>query len=121
MTAEEVAGFHRDGFHHLRGVLSQETVDRLCEDLTAIQFINCPWVGPWIDPADPAPVLWMRPRVHGRPAWLATLDAASALTESVTALLGGPPHLEHSMALVKPAKQGQAFPWHQRNLRPGPT
>lgn len=113
MTPAEIAAFRVTGFHHLRGVMPQATIDRLCEDFTEVQFVNCPWEGPWLKPEDPAPVLYMRPSLHSRPAWTEALAQAPRLTDALAALLKGTPHLEHSMALVKPGGNGQAFPWHQ--------
>jgi ectoine hydroxylase-related dioxygenase (phytanoyl-CoA dioxygenase family) len=102
--------FGTDGYTHLSAVWDAETTQVLATDLDAMSLASHPWIGPW-DKGQKGQLL-TRSNIHERPLWAQALQAP-LLVDALQQILGKPPVIAESLAIVKPPTTGQTFPWHQ--------
>lgn len=121
VTAEEVEAFHRDGFVHLPGLLSEAEVAEL--EVVYDQFLRreievpgkdfCDMAGDYgRDPSDYSIVNVMLPRRY-YPAWHGNVLEQRAL-QVAAQLHGDDMEFDYDQLLAKqPYKQDAVFAWHQ--------
>jgi phytanoyl-CoA hydroxylase len=121
VTPEEIEAFHRDGFVHLPGLLSEAEVAEL--EVVYDRFLRreievpgkdyCDMAGDYgRDPADYSIINVMLPRRY-HPAWQGNVLERRALAVAA-GLHGGGMEIDYDQLLAKqPFKDDAVFAWHQ--------
>ena len=103
--------FAEAGYEYLPGIFSPDTVSVLAKAVAQSPIDSSrSWKGPWLDTGQQAH-LGICANIHKQKDWQ---DAISqpVFQEHLQRIFPGGQCIR-SMAIIKPAKTGQPFPWHQ--------
>ena len=110
LSADQIEAYHRDGYVFARGLFTQEEIDCLGQTARADQAID--QAATEMDDGEGNPVrlsLWNHPGdgIYGM------FPRCERMVDSVEALVGEEVYHYHSKMILKDAKVGGAWAWHQ--------
>lgn len=117
VTEAQVAHYREKGWVHLPALLSEHVAALSASiDAQMASMVSDAWDGPWHDKFENGAnfTLLTKHGIHDEDAtWHQALTSAPMLSAMEALLGGGPVKILQSTIIVKPPKDGQAFPPHQ--------